>query len=64
MNDALWCDKKKKWIGIKKAKAKCIKTNLKKRGKVCPYLCLETQYGTPYEKDHYCEEVSDEEAFG
>jgi len=64
MNDALWCDKKKIWVAIARVKRKCIRLNIKKRGKVCPHLYLETQYGTPYEKNHICEEVMDEkEAF-
>ena len=36
---AFYCLKKKLFLFGKKAHKKCINTNIRKRGKICPHLC-------------------------
>lgn len=38
-----WCGKKQIEMTDKKARKKCINKNIRKRGKVCPYLVEERQ---------------------
>lgn len=34
-----YCQKKQVFLFGKKAQRKCINTNLRKRGRICPHLC-------------------------